>query len=247
MNLPHHGSEFFDADGVFDRYSDRRGRSESPNDTLEAPVIRELLGKVDGLDVLDLGCGDGAFGIELLQAGARSYTGVDSSRRMIESASILLRDTAAASASQCVLETWEPPAHSFDRVTARLVLHYIEDLPRLFTRVHRALRSGGAIVFSVEHPVITSSDKASAAGSERQDWIVDGYFSKGARVTRWMGQDVVRYHRTVEDHFNALVAAGFSVDALRESDPRRDRFQDEATFRRRQRIPLFLFMAGRKS
>jgi hypothetical protein len=39
---------------------------------------------------------------------------------------------------------------------------------------------------------------------------------------------------------------GFEVAALREADPKKARFSSEETFQRRQRIPLFLIMAGRK-
>lgn len=244
--MPYPGSKFYDAEGVFDTYAHRRERMETPNDTLEAPIIRELLGNVRNLDILDLGCGDGGFGKEVLTAGARSYLGVDGSHRMIESSKVVLAGTGATTI-ECALEDWEPPTASFDRVTARLVLHYIQDLPYLLAGVYRALRPNGAVVFSVEHPVITSSDKAWIGGGERQDWIVDEYFRTGRRVTTWMGHDVVKYHRTIEDHFRALLSAGFSMEAIRESDPQRPNFQNETTYLRRQRIPLFLFMVGRKA
>ena len=244
--MPHHGPDFYDAEGVFDIYANLRARAETPNGTLEAPIIRELLGNVDGLDILDLGCGDGAFGKEVLSAGARSYVGVDGSRRMIESSRVVLAGTEATT-FQCDLEDWQPPTGCFDRVTARLVLHYIEDLSLLLANIHRALRSHGTFVFSVEHPVITSSDKAWAGGGERQDWIVDDYFRTGRRVTTWMGQEVVKYHRTIENHFRALSSAGFSIEAIRESEPQRQNFQSEDTYLRRQRIPLFFFMTGRKA
>ena len=55
-----------------------------------------------------------------------------------------------------------------------------------------------------------------------------------------------KYHRTVEDYFRALQEAGFVVEQLRESRPQREQFADEQTYERRRRIPLFLFLAGRK-
>jgi hypothetical protein len=61
-----------------------------------------------------------------------------------------------------------------------------------------------------------------------------------------MGQDVVKYHRTVEDYFGGLQAAGFLVEGLRECRPRRGRFLREETYRRRLRIPISLVMAARK-
>jgi len=125
-------------------------------------------------------------------------------------------------------------------------LHYLSGLPHLCSLVHRTLRRNGLFVFSVEHPVTTSCDRAWGDSGLRQDWIVDDYFNTGRRVTTWMGARVIKYHRTVEDHFRALTDAGFAVESVRESRPERAHFTDEETFLRRQRIPLFLFMAGRK-
>ncbi len=43
-----------------------------------------------------------------------------------------------------------------------------------------------------------------------------------------------------------LQFAGFRLDALREAHPRREHFQDESTYARRMRIPLFLIKAAHK-
>jgi hypothetical protein len=61
-----------------------------------------------------------------------------------------------------------------------------------------------------------------------------------------MGGEVIKYHRTIEDYFTALRAAGFAVDAVRESRPQRARFQDEVTYERRKRIPLMLFFSAHR-
>jgi hypothetical protein len=76
---------------------------------------------------------------------------------------------------------------------------------------------------------------------------VDDYFVTGRRVTNWLGSRAVKYHRTVEDYFATLQSAGLAVEALRESRPERARFTDDATFARRQRIPLFLIMAAQRN
>jgi hypothetical protein len=103
---------------------------------------------------------------------------------------------------------------------------------------------GGRFVFSLEHPVITSCDRAWQTAGVRQDWIVDDYFESGPRSTDWMGGRVIKYHRTVEDYFIALRQAGFSVDELEECRPKRAHFADEATYERRKRIPLFLLFSA---
>ena len=56
----------------------------------------------------------------------------------------------------------------------------------------------------------------------------------------------MKHHRTIEDYFHAVQKAGFTVDSLRESRPDRHHFLDQATYERRLRIPLFLFVAAQK-
>lgn len=243
--MGYEGPEFYDNEAVFATYLQGRRRVDNPNDTLEKPIVLALLGHTAGKQVLDLGCGDATLSKELLAQGATSYLGLDGSHKMVELAQDRLAGTAGQ-VEQADIRTWVYPANRFDCVIARLVLHYIEDVDRLLTQVFQTLRPGGLFVLSVEHPVITSCDRARQAGSVRQEWIVDDYFDSGRRVTLWMGERVIKYHRTVEEYFGGLQAAGFVVEHLRESKPVRERFADDETYQRRGRIPLFLCLAARK-
>jgi SAM-dependent methyltransferase len=239
------GPAFYDDDAVFATYMDARRRRDGPNNTLEQPVILELAGDLAGRRVLDLGCGDAAFGRMVLAHAGSAYLGVEGSRNM----ATVARETLAGTSGEvqhCTIQDWEAPAAAFDLAVARLSLHYLADLAPVFARVYQALAEGGRFVFSIEHPVITSCDRGWPAGTLRQAWMVDDYFVTGVRETAWMGGMVRKYHRTVEDYFRALQDAGFVVEQLRESRPQREQFADEQTYERRMRIPLFLFLAGRK-
>jgi SAM-dependent methyltransferase len=239
------GPDFYDDQAVFASYMAARQRRDNPNDTLERPVMLELAGDLAGRRVLDLGCGDAGFGREVLARGGRAYLGVEGSQNMAAAGRATLAGTAGELA-HCPLEQWQAPTEAFDLAVARLSLHYLAELAPVFAQVYRALVAGGRFVFSVEHPVITSCDRGWPAGTQRQDWVVDDYFVTGARETSWMGGAVCKYHRTVEDYFGALQQAGFLVEQLRESRPQREQFADEQNYQRRRRIPLFLFLAGRK-
>lgn len=109
--------------------------------------------------------------------------------------------------------------------------------------IARALVPGGRVVVSVEHPIVTSCARGWTQ-PQRQDWVMDDYFVTGSRETSWLGGEVVRYHRTIEDYVTVLQATGVVLDSLRESRPDPTRFTDKAEYRRRLRIPLFLFLAG---
>lgn len=240
------GPAFYDDDDVYATYLAHRRRVDNPNDTMERPVIDELVGDVRGQRILDLGCGAGGFGRDVLTRGANGYVGIDGSHKMAAAACDQLEDTPALIIHHRI-ETWSYPIAAFDLAVARLVLHYVADLGPVFEHVARALVPGGRFVFSVEHPVITSCARGFPADTPRKDWIVDDYFETGERRTSWLGGDVRKYHRTVEDYFAAAQAAGFVVEQLREARPRPAQFTDAGTYERRKRIPLFLILAGRSS
>jgi len=241
--MSYRGPEFYDDEQVFAHYSSLRNRRTSPNETIELPIIKELSGSVTNLDVLDLGCGNGLFGKSLLSSGAKSYFGVDGSKKMIEVATSNLVGSKAL-VVRSDIETWEFPESSFDLVTARLVFHYLPDLGKVLSNIRHTLKPNGRLIFSVEHPVITASDKTHKHNQTRQDWIVDDYFNLGVREVSWLGANVLKYHRTIQGYLQALETSGFTLKALRESNPDASNISDPSEYRRRQRIPLFLILVA---
>jgi SAM-dependent methyltransferase len=210
---------------------------------MEEPALLDALGTVTDLRILDLGCGDAAIGRTLLDAGCRSYLGLDGSAAMVEAASTTLHGSSG-DAEQVDLEDFSAPPNSFDLIVSRLALHYVEDLDAVLAACQACLSPGGRIVFTVVHPVLTSHD----AGTQepRSNWIVDDYFRRGPRRRNWLGGRVTWFHRTVEDYVEALMKAGFSLAALRECAPQEERFEgDSAELARRRRVPLFLLLSGR--
>jgi cyclopropane fatty-acyl-phospholipid synthase-like methyltransferase len=205
----------------------------------------EMMGDVVHKRILDLGCGDGIFGLELIDLGAKSYIGLESSFKMVQMANEILRQQGAK-IEHTNIEAWDYPSEKFDLVVSRLALHYVEDLDKTFQNVNKTLKKQGRFVFSMVHPVITSSDKSREKSAVRKDWIVDNYFTTGSRKVRFMGNFVKQYHRTIEDIFQSLQNADFVVEQLRESRPKIDFFDDEQLYKRRMRIPLFIFFSGRK-
>jgi SAM-dependent methyltransferase len=238
------GMQFFEDASTHAAYQSRRESGQAPNETMERPAFEELLGDVRGLDLLDLGCGDGAYGRDLLIRGCRSYFGLDASRRMIDQAEATLQGTPGRVQHQAV-EAYSFPTSAFDAVISRMTFHWLAELAPVFRGIGRCLRPGGRLVFSVEHPVVTSCSEARSDGEPRTNWIVDDYFVSGPRTALWFGVTVQKYHRTIEDYFPALRRAGFSVEDLREATPRADHIPDPAELRRRQRVPLILLISAR--
>ncbi|MFE9722576.1 class I SAM-dependent methyltransferase [Streptomyces sp. NPDC005794] len=112
------GNTFYDLPGVSEEYLLRRERSEHPNDLMEQPYVRELVGKVTGRSFVDLGCGDARYGNTLLDEGADSYLGIDGSRKLLEQAR-LTSDRMRVQHTD--IARWRPDTDTADVVTARMV------------------------------------------------------------------------------------------------------------------------------
>lgn len=103
-----------------------------------APVV-ELLAPRRGERILDLGCGDGALTLKLLEAGCE-IVAVDSSAPQVEAARKLGLDARLMSGE-------ELPFHKeFDAVFSNAVLHWIKRADEMIASVYRSLKPGGRFV-----------------------------------------------------------------------------------------------------
>jgi SAM-dependent methyltransferase len=239
------GASAYDHEDFFSNYMNRRGRKDSPNNAIEGPIIYELIGDFQNKSILDLGCGDASFGKDLLSQGASYYTGVEGSEQMVAAAKLNLNSENGTIYHEN-LETYSFPSNHFDIVASRFAIHYISDIRSLFQNVYRALKKNGKFVFSVQHPLTTSSFISKQEGDKRGSWVVDDYFLEGERKEPWIDQIVVKYHRTIEQYFRALTETGFRIDDLREGAPQREHFSNDDEYKRRQRIPVVLIFSCRK-
>lgn len=243
--MEYRGSSVYEQEDFLSNYLKRRNRQDSPNNAIEAPIIFELLEDVSGKAILDLGCGDASFGRELLKQGAQSYSGVEGSEQMMNKARKEM-EGLGGTLYQMTMEAYPFPANDVDIVTSRFAIHYIKEIEQLFKNIHRTLKEGGKFVFSVQHPLTTSSFESKKTGGKRGSWIVDDYFLEGERKEPWIDKMVVKYHRTIEHYFAALTRAGFKITDLREGLPQRQHFSAEEEFQRRNRIPVVLIFSCTK-
>lgn len=243
--MPYEGSSVYDNSDFFEKYIQKRNKGNSPNDLLEKPYINALIGAIKGKTILDIGCGDGKYGKELLVKGATSYHGIDGSKNMIALATKNLNGLKAT-VNHLSIEDYNFPKERFDIILSRLVFHYIEDLIPVFKGIHSSLKKEGIFVFSVEHPIITSCSEAYHQKGKRGNWIVDNYFQNGERMNIWIGKEVIKYHRTITNYFQLFKNTGFELVELEESKPLKKYFKDLKEYERRRRIPLFMIFKLKK-
>ncbi|TFB12982.1 class I SAM-dependent methyltransferase [Filobacillus milosensis] len=237
--MEYRGASVYDQEDFLNNYLKRRGRKDSPNNAIESPIVYELIGDFQTKSILDLGCGDASFGKDLLNQGAAFYTGIEGSEQMVVSAKLNLNGKNGKIHHE-TMESYSYPANKFEIITSRFAIHYVSDIYLLFQNVHKTLKDNGKFVFSVQHPLTTSSFISKQTGDKRGNWIVDDYFLEGERKEPWIEQTVIKYHRTIENYFKVLTKSGFTVVDLREGTPKREHFSNDEEFARRQRMPVVL-------
>lgn len=214
----------------------------------EWPVLRSMLPELAGKDVLDLGCGFGWFCRFAAGEGARSVLGIDLSEKMLERARRETRE-AGVVYERADLEGFVPQPAAFDLIYSSLAFHYIADLAGLFGRVHAALKPGGSLVCSVEHPLLTAPARQEwlADADGRATWPVNGYLDEGERVSNWLAEGVVKRHRTIATYVDLLLAAGFSLTKLVEWAPSPEQVAAEPGWAKDRERPFFLLMAASRN
>ena len=189
----------------YDRWATIYDREANPLIALEEPVVREALGDVAGLSVLDLGCGTGRHALWLAGQGA-TVTGVDFSEGMLEEAR---RKAGAGKVRFFAHDLHQPLPFAdgvFDRVVSGLVLEHLHELLPFFAESRRVLRPGGGAVISAMHPAM---------------------FLKGvqARFTDPASGEKVQpgsVAHTIGDCVMAAVRAGFALEGVDERAPDAD-------------------------
>jgi SAM-dependent methyltransferase len=227
-----------------------RAKQGGLNEILEQPAMLSLLPDVMGYRVLDLGCGTGDLCRRIIKLGAKEVTGVDISYNMLDIASkepttgVIFRNEA--------IEDLSFECETFDLVVSSLVFHYIADLKTLFKNIHMWLKPSGFLLFSVEHPITTSSQGIhhgwiKDAAGRKLYWPVDQYNQEGQRTSHWFVDGVIKYHRTISTIINELIDAGFAIKRIVEPIALEE---DEKTWTElaeaRRRPPFLLVKAVRQ-
>lgn len=183
--------------------------------------LKDMLPPLAGRRVLDLGCGYGWHCKYAAEQGAERVLGLDISERMLAEAGRRNAD-ARITYRLCGISEYEYPECEWDCVISNLALHYIADLDAVYAGVNATLRPGGQFVFNIEHPSFTAGvgqDWVYAEDGRPLYWPIDDYFRPGARVTHFLGCEVVKQHHTLTQILMGLLGHGFTLEAVQEAEP----------------------------
>lgn len=238
----------YDDAGFFENYSQLPRSVHGLDGAPEWGSLQKLLPPMRGLRVLDLGCGFGWFCRWVVEQGAKSVLGVDVSEQMLARARAETSDLAIGYL-KADLERFEPEQGAFDLAYSSLAFHYLIDLAGLLKRVHDALVPGGALVCSVEHPMMTAPRHQgwTEDASRLPAWPVGAYLDEGPRSTDWLAKGVIKQHRTIATYLALLSRAGFALTSLVEWGPSPAQVAANPDWAKERERPPFLLLACRRA
>jgi ubiquinone/menaquinone biosynthesis C-methylase UbiE len=231
-------------------------------DHLNTPAFLRLVPDVAGLDGLDLGCGEGHNTRLLAGLGARMM-GLDISGRFLRAArDAERRERQGIGYVQASGDRIPLAGGSADFVTAFMSLMDMPNLPGVLAEVHRVLRPGGFLQFSIEHPLMATRIggwETDAAG-HRVARRVGGYFTQRPWVDEWIFSSapaelrqsrrrfrIPRFPRTFSGWLNALIAAGLRIEAAAEPYADDEAIRSHPKLSATRIVPFFLHIRCRKS
>ena len=240
----------YDNQTFFDGYRKLRENPFSANIVIEKPALFSLCPDLHGQSVLDLGCGYGENCREFAEMGAKHIVGIDISKKMLEIAKEenSLEYIEYINMSMSELHKLND---SFHTVCSSLAFHYIENLDKLLTDIYNLLENDGLLIFSQEHPLSTALKQkllwSRNANGDILHYNLTHYGDSGQRSTEWIVDNVVKYHRSFSDIFNALISTRFIIEKVLEPIPDPEIMKKVPAYQKDIHKPDFLLLKARKS
>lgn len=234
----------YDDPVFFEKYGEMARSRQGLAGAGEWPALQKLLPDFTGLRTLDLGCGYGWHARYAAEHGAVEVTACDISRRMLETARTR-NPHPAIEYRQLAFEDAQFEPERFDVVLCSLMLHYLEDYGVFLDRIHDWLVPGGTLIYTVEHPVFTAQgpqDWHYGPRGEKLHFPVDRYYLEGRREAVFLGERVIKYHRTLTTYVDGLAEHGFRLLRLCEPQPTPEMVREVPGMANELRRPMMLIV-----
>lgn len=219
-------------------YIDFQDAGDRHRTLLLDPVMLRLCGDVAGLDVIDIGCGEGRFS-RMLGARAARVTGVDLTPGLVEAARA--RDPLGG----YVLGSADalPFADArFDLAISYVMLVDVVDFRAAISESARVLRPGGLLVVANLGFVTAMEPWVRDAEGKRLYRAMDRYVEQRSEVYDWSGIRIVNYHRPLSAYMDAYLDAGLVLRDFLEPVPEDQSLRDDPYCEDWFRVPEFTVM-----
>ncbi|MDX6486453.1 MAG: hypothetical protein QOF43_1606 [Gaiellaceae bacterium] len=175
------------------------------------------LGEVDGLDVVELGCGTAYFSAWLAKRGARPV-GVDPTPAQLATAQRIQTETGIEfPLVQAAAEDVPLPDTSFDLALSEYGASLWADPEKWVAEAARLLRPGGRLVFLTNSVLVyLCAPEVGVVGEQ----LLRPQF--GMYRIQWPEEEGIEYHIAHGEWIRLLRENGFEIEALHELRPHED-------------------------
>lgn len=208
-------------------YSGQSAKIYELSDRKEAclkPAFIRALPKGKGSQLLDLGCGNGAFYISAKEKGYK-YLGLDFSKDMISIAksSFPLGKFDVANSTNFTKKF----RTKSDVIIAMLLLNCLPSKKAVLgtlKQCNKGLASNGRLILGLPHPAYDRYMQKGLLGKSGTDGKFFGYFANEAKYVfnKKFSKGTFKFtqtHFTLADYFELIKLAGFQVEVLDECQP----------------------------
>jgi 2-polyprenyl-3-methyl-5-hydroxy-6-metoxy-1,4-benzoquinol methylase len=215
---------------------------------LTDPAVLNVLGRAEGLRILDAGCGEGYLSRKMAQEGA-SVTGLDSSAELIKAArNHKLASELAISFDIGNVDELPYKDDTFDLILCNHLLNDLEDPTPAIVEFARVLHDNGRVVIMMLHPCFYN--RHSERDELTNNLLTHTYFHT-RKVTQHFEVNGLQspvantaWLRPLEFYTELLRRAGFVITSITEPHPSSDQIKADDWWRRSFTRPLFMLMSA---
>jgi ubiquinone/menaquinone biosynthesis C-methylase UbiE len=187
------------------------GRTALPEYGPFSPTEDELnlFGKVEGLKVLEVGCGSGHSLKYMSERNAAEIWGLDLSSTQIETAKLLLKDKTFNLFESAMENDPGLPKNYFDIVYSIFALGWTTDINMTLSNIYHYLKPGGTFVFSWEHPIFSR-----VKNSDQDLLFAKPYHEEGTYKHEAWNLPAFMQQYKVSTYINTLTSLGFTIEKM---------------------------------
>ena len=208
------------------------------------PAMLESVGDVKGLDVIDVGCGEGRFCRMLAERGA-NVTGVDLTPSLVvEAKSLHPNGEYFEAGAECL----PFPDRRFDLAVSYVVLVDIADYRTAIREMARVTKPGGRVVAANVSSFISTSETSwhKDTTGRKLHFPVDRYFEERPLRLNWSEISIINWHRPMQAYMSAYLDAGLVLRRFVEPKPTPEAIAVHPEMIDETRIALFNVMVWEK-
>lgn len=230
-------------DNAAENYIEKNNQGKNFHSQIYLVAVNELLENVNGKRVLDAGCGDGFFSLELAQKGAL-VTAIDGSDAMLNIAKRKHTHDNLQYYNMDLTRKLTFEDKFFDIVVANMLLMDIAEIELFIFEVSRVLKKPGTFVFSITHPCFFLGDWEEDENNTKSYKKIRNYLDERVEELNFWGK-TLHYHRPLSRYMDAIEKAGMYVSSFKEPIPSRESVESRPEQEYHYRIPSFVVIMAK--